>query len=117
MLSEIQIKKARKQLYENYDAGLPKTFSALGDPCRLYIFQLLLLQHEVCVTDVAKVCKKTVPAASQQLKILEQSGLLIRQRRGQMVCYKLKRDSPTVKQLIQFIYSLHLIIKSNKINK
>ncbi|MBI2638731.1 winged helix-turn-helix transcriptional regulator [Candidatus Peregrinibacteria bacterium] len=103
MLSGKQIEKIRKHLYENYDARLPKIFSALGDPCRFYIFQLLLLQHEVCVTDVAKVCKKTVPAASQQLKILEQSGLLVRERMGQMVCYMLNEKDPLMQKLIKMM--------------
>ncbi|MBI2463394.1 winged helix-turn-helix transcriptional regulator [Candidatus Peregrinibacteria bacterium] len=103
MLSKKQIEKIRKHLYKNYDARLPQIFSALGDPCRFYIFQLLLLQHEVCVTDVAKVCKKTVPAASQQLKILEQSGLLVRERMGQVVCYMLNKKDPFMQKFIKMM--------------
>lgn len=78
---------------------------ALGDPCRFRIFKLLMEHHDICVTDVAHVLDITVSAASQQLRVLEMLGLVERMRMGQMVCYELKKDHPTVKQLVQFIKS------------
>lgn len=78
-------------------------FNALRDTCRLHIFQLLMLEREVCVTDVAKICKISVPAASQQLKILELTGMVRKERMGQMVCYALRKENPTVQTFIKMI--------------
>ena len=103
MLSEMQIEKLRNLLKKNSHERLPVIFNALGDPCRFFIFQLLLLQKEVCVTDVAKVCKISVSAASQQLKILELTGIVIKERMGQMVCYALKEKDPMIRTLIKII--------------
>ncbi len=85
--------------------GFPLVFQALGDSGRFNIFRLLMKHHDICVTDVANVFDITVSAASQQLRVLERLGLVIKMRMGQMVCYELKKDNPTVKQLIQFIKS------------
>lgn len=85
--------------------GFPLVFQALGDPGRFNIIRLLMHYQDICVTDIANVFDITVSAASQQLRVLERLGLVIKIRMGQMVCYALKRDNPTVKQLIQFLKS------------
>lgn len=103
MLSETQIEKIRNLLKKNYNERLPVIFNALGDPCRFFIFQLLLLQKEVCVTDVANVCKISVSAASQQLKILELTGIVAKERMGQMMCYALKEKDPVIQTLIKMM--------------
>lgn len=103
MLSVTQIEKIRNTLAKNYNARLPTIFSALGDPCRFFIFQLLLLKHEVCVTDVAKICRKTVSAASQQLKVLAQAGIIEKQKMGQMVCFALKVKDPFIQILVKMM--------------
>ena len=103
MLTGTQIEKIRNRLKENYNERLPAIFNALGDPCRLCIFQLLLLQKEVCVTDVANICKISVSAASQQLKILELTGIVAKERQGQMVCYALKEKDPVLRTLIRMM--------------
>ncbi len=103
MLSETQIKKISILLRKNHNKRLPVIFNALGDPCRFFIFQLLLLQHEVCVTDVANICKISVSAASQQLKVLELTGVVAKKRMGQMVCYALNNKDPVIQTLIKMI--------------
>lgn len=103
MLSEMQIEKLKGVLRKNYNGRLPVIFNALGDPCRFFIFQLLLSQHGVCVTDVANICKISVSAASQQLKLLELTGVVAKERMGQMVCYALKEEDPVIRSLIKVI--------------
>ena len=104
MLTKEQINKIKKELSDKKDR-MPIILGALGDPSRFRIFKLLMEHHDICVTDVANVFDITVSAASQQLRVLEMLELAAKMRMGQMVCYKLKKDNPTVKQLIQFIKS------------
>ncbi len=105
MLTQTQIEKLRKRLKKDYDKKLPLIFSALGDNCRFFIFQLLLMQNEVCVTDVSKICNITMSAASQQLKTLEMSGIVVKERMGQMVCYRLHEEDIFIQSLIKLLTS------------
>lgn len=104
MLTKKQVNKIKKALSGDGDR-LPIVLGALGDPGKFRIFKLLMGYHGICVTDVAKIFDMTVSAASQQLRVLEMLELVEKMRMGQMVCYELKTDNPTVKQLIQFIKS------------
>lgn len=83
--------------------GLPLALRALGDAGRFNIFRLLMAYHNICVTDIAKVLDVTVSAASQQLRVLERLGLVIKIRMGQMVCYEINRESVMAKQLVKLI--------------
>lgn len=82
---------------------LPFVFEALSDPTRLKIFQLLRENEDLCVTDLANICKISVPAVSYQLKIMEVVGLVEKERMGKMICYKLKRQDSWVKKIMRFI--------------
>ena len=79
--------------------GFPLVFQALGDSGRFNIFRLLMEHHDICVTDVANVFDITVSAASQQLRVLERLGLVLKMRMGQMVCYEINHENPIAKQL------------------
>ena len=78
-------------------------FQALGDSGRFNIFRLLMDHHDICVTDVANVFDVTVSAASQQLRVLERLGLVIKMRMGQMVCYEINQENPIAKQLMKLL--------------
>jgi len=83
--------------------GTVFAFQALGDPGRYQIFKLLLEYHDMCVTDIANVFGITVSAASQQLRVLERLGLIVRVRMGQMICYEKNDKNPITKQLIKLM--------------
>ena len=83
--------------------GLTAVFGALSDASRFRIFQLLLRQRDLCVTDIANVLAISVPAASQQLKVLETARLISRQRHGQMICYTVRQHEPLVKAVIKLL--------------
>ncbi len=104
MLTKTQITSIKTDIDKDGE-NLALIFQALGDGGRLKIFKLLMAHHDLCVTDVANVFDMTVSAASQQLRVLERLGLVEKMRMGQMVCYELKKDNPTVKKLIQFLRS------------
>lgn len=102
ILTKQQIQNIQTELTKN-DNQLTLIFEALGDQGRFRIFKLLIDYHGLCVTDIAKVFKITISAASQQLKILERVGLAEKIRMGQMVCYKIKQNLTTrhIKRLLK----------------
>ena len=104
MLSKSEIANIKMSL-DSENNSFPLVFQALGDPCRFKIFKMLIGNHDVCVTDVAHVFEITVSAASQQLRVLERLGLVVKIRMGQMVCYEINRDNVITKQLIKLFSS------------
>lgn len=103
MLTAQQIKKMQKE-FDRGDGRSPAALSALGDPGRFKIFKILMRYHNVCVTDIAAVLRISVPAASQQLRILEMSGLVRKERKKRMVCYQVQNKNPLVRLLSKIIF-------------
>jgi len=102
MLTEKQTTEIKSNL--GTDAtGFPLVFQALGDSGRFNIFRMLMDNHDICVTDVANVFDITVSAASQQLRVLERLGLVLKMRMGQMVCYEINHENPIAKQLVKLL--------------
>lgn len=75
-------------------------FEALADPKRLRVFRLLLKRADLSVGAIAKKMDASLPATSQQLKILETAGLLTRQKKGRSVFYRVNDGTPFVRKLI-----------------
>lgn len=90
MLTEKQILKIRKKFNGTNQREI---FKILGDTNRYRIFEMLGKQTKISVSDIAKVLEISLPLASQHLKILEQHNLLIKEKEGQKVFYKLKSDN------------------------
>ena len=94
------------------DSGqLAVSLQALADIGRLRIFRLLAKYEDLCVTDLANVLEVSVPAASQQLRIMELSGLVKKERRGQMSCYTLAKDKGLVRALRRLVAGGKEIVK------
>lgn len=102
MLTREEIRTVRRDITGEAEP-LPLMFGALADTGRYRIFRMLLTRHDLCVTDVAHVLGISVPAASQQLRIMELSGLVRKERMGQMTCYGVRTDNPLVKSIITII--------------
>lgn len=102
MLTSQQINKIKIEISQD-NRAFSDAFYALGDPGRFKIFRLFFKYRDVCVSDMAKILNISVPAASHQLKILEQSGLAVRERMGQMICYKINVENPLVRAIINVI--------------
>lgn len=80
---------------------LPTLFSALGDPTRFKIVQLLSTKQQLCVSEVAQEVGISTAGVSQHMRVLEQAGLVHPQRQGQRMCYQLDYDNnAAVLQLI-----------------
>lgn len=102
MLSKSDLNGIKKRYISGSDHWI-KYFDALGDPVRYKIFKILASNQNICVSELAKMFEISVPAASQQLKVLEQNGLIIRRRIGQSICCCVKKDEPAVKSIIKLI--------------
>ncbi len=100
MLSTEEIRKIKRNMAAE-DERTPIIFGALSDARRYQMFRLLLSHRDLCVTEMAKIFGISVPAASQQLKILEMTGLIRRDRMGKSICYGVKCNDPLVRSLLK----------------
>lgn len=105
MLTQSQVQKISRTLKADKKEILA-VFNALGDAGRMNIFDLLIEHKGLCVTDIAQIIGVSVPAVSQQLKIMELSGLVERGREGQKACYCIARDNDLVGKVIRLINSV-----------
>lgn len=103
-LTNNQIAIIKKTIVKGKDR-LPIIFNAVSDPTRCRVFRLLMVTRgeDVKVTDIAHIMGMTIPAISQQLKLLEQSGLVTREKNGQVVYYRVKSDDALVNSIVQII--------------
>lgn len=71
--------------------GVALIFKALGDDIRLEIVRMLI-DKELCVCDILAAFDKSQPAISHHLKILKQSGIVVDNRDGKWVYYRLNPE-------------------------
>jgi ArsR family transcriptional regulator len=71
-------------------AALAKGFAALADPARLRLLSLIAAQEagEVCACDLVEPLGKSQPTVSHHLKVLREAGLVVGERRGTWVWYR-----------------------------
>lgn len=65
------------------DEQLDLIFSALSDPTRRKILETLA-KGEASVLEIAEPHKMSLPAVSKHLKVLEEAGLVARERDGRL---------------------------------
>ena len=66
-------------------------FSALGDPGRLRLMELLF-DGEHCVSELAEELNESLSTISQRLKVLYQARLLTKRRQGKHMYYALSDE-------------------------
>jgi DNA-binding transcriptional ArsR family regulator len=74
---------------------LNRTFAALADPTRRRILEQLA-GGDRCVTDLARPHLMSLPAVSKHLRVLENAGLVRRQRDGRV--HRLKLHAKPMQQ-------------------
>lgn len=92
MVHEGAVKSVRAQLPPDellYD--LAELFKIFGDSTRIKLLYALL-EHELCVCDIAKLLDVTQSAVSHQLRVLKSSKLVKFRREGKTVFYSLADD-------------------------
>jgi len=79
---------------DEHDADvLAQAFSALGDPVRLRLLNLIADSPEgaICVCDLVPAVGRSQPTVSHHLRILGDAGLVEGERRGKWVWYSINR--------------------------
>jgi ArsR family transcriptional regulator len=78
-------------------ARIAPLLKALADPVRLRLMSLVASHAggEACVCDLTGAFDLTQPTISHHLKVLHDSGLLSRDKRGVWVYYKARTDALT----------------------
>ena len=64
-------------------------FKGFADPTRVHILSLLLVQQEMCVTDIAEAVGVSQSGVSHQLRLLKQMHLIKFRRDGKNLWYSL----------------------------
>lgn len=82
--------RTRAPLTANEAAGWASVFKALGDPVRLRLLSLIAAHAggEACVCDLSGSFELTGPTISHHLKVLREAGLIVGERRGTWVYYR-----------------------------
>lgn len=99
MLNTKEIQTLRS-LLKREDARLPIIFNALSDARRCTVFRSFLKRERLCVSDIAKLQDISMSLASQQLKILEITGLLVREKEGRTVYFRPNTKDELVRTII-----------------
>ncbi len=81
---------AREPISTEQAAGVVPMLKAIADPARLRLLSLVLSHEggEACVCDLLPLFDLSQPTISHHLKVLHESGLLDREKRGTWVFYK-----------------------------
>ena len=70
---------------------IAELFKGFGDATRVHILSLLV-DRELCVTDIAEAVELSQSAISHQLRILKQMHLIKFRREGKNILYSLADD-------------------------
>jgi ArsR family transcriptional regulator, lead/cadmium/zinc/bismuth-responsive transcriptional repressor len=102
MLNAKEISKLQS-LLKHEDARLPIIFNALSDPNRCNIFRSFLKRERLCVSDISKILGISMSLASQHLKILEITKLLLREREGRTIYFRPNLEDELVVSIIKAV--------------
>ena len=67
-------------------------FKGFADPTRVHILSLLLVQQEICVTEISEAVGVSQSGVSHQLRLLKQMHLIKFRRDGKNLWYSLADD-------------------------
>lgn len=77
-------------LSEAHSATLAEDFALLADPTRLRLLSLLgsAPAGEACVCELVEPLHRSQPTVSHHLKLLAEAGLIVGEKRGRWVWYR-----------------------------
>ena len=80
---------------EDQAASVAGLLKALADPVRLRLLSLVLSYEggEACVCDLGEAFDLSQPTISHHLKVLHETGLLEREKRGVWVYYRARPEA------------------------
>lgn len=81
-------------LSEKRAGALARDFALLADPVRLRLLSLIASARagEVCVCELVAPLDRTQPTVSHHLRILVDAGLIVGEKRGRWVWYRIVPD-------------------------
>ncbi|HTT88352.1 MAG TPA: metalloregulator ArsR/SmtB family transcription factor [Acidimicrobiales bacterium] len=71
-------------------AELAQLLAALADPVRLRLLSLVAARVEICSCDLEAPLGKSQPTVSHHTKVLAQAGLLVGEKRGRWVWWRVE---------------------------
>ena len=74
-------------------------FKGFADPTRVHILSVLLIEKELCVSEISEKVELSQSAISHQLRMLKQMQLIKFRREGKNILYSLADDH--VKTILQ----------------
>ena len=85
----------REPISEQQATSVSPLLKALADPVRLRLLSLVAshADGEACVCDLNDAFDLSQPTISHHLKVLHESGLLDRSKRGVWVYYRVRREA------------------------
>jgi DNA-binding transcriptional ArsR family regulator len=84
----MKTKREKRTLTAEQLSEATECLKAMAHPLRLKMLQLVIQQRHT-VGELAAACEIVSPVASQQLRLLERSGLLVGKREGKFTYYEI----------------------------
>lgn len=69
-----------------------RLLAALADPTRLEILRELAGSSETCACDLTECCAVSQPTVSHHLRVLREAGVVVSERRGSNIYYRVSPD-------------------------
>ncbi|EHU1441375.1 metalloregulator ArsR/SmtB family transcription factor [Acinetobacter baumannii] len=93
-------------------------FKCLSDPTRLDILKIIIAKQNVCVCELTEQLDLSQPKISRHLALLRNLSILLDQRQGQWVYYRLNPNLPDWANSVLNIISNQNdeLVKTNSIN-
>lgn len=89
-------------------------FKCLSDPTRLDILKIVFVKQNVCVCELTTQLQLSQPKISRHLALLRNLAILLDQRQGQWVYYRINPNLPEwAKAILNIIASHHDNLVSN----
>ena len=86
-------------------------FKCLSDPTRLDILKIILERQNVCVCEITEILQLSQPKISRHLALLRNLSILLDERKGQWVYYRLNPDLP------EWVNAVLNVLKDEVLNK
>jgi len=86
-------------------------FKCLSDPTRLNILKIILERQNVCVCEITEILQLSQPKISRHLALLRNLSILLDERKGQWVYYRLNPDLP------EWVNSILHVLNDEVLNK
>ncbi|MEG0488311.1 MAG: metalloregulator ArsR/SmtB family transcription factor [Acinetobacter sp.] len=92
-------------------------FKCLSDPTRLDILKMVMAKDNVCVCEMTEAMQLSQPKISRHLALLRNLSILLDQRKGQWVYYRLNPDLPEwAVAVLNIIAQQHIDVSENSLS-